>query len=434
MSIHRYMQALIVLLLLIFCPFPAVGQEGARGRQLIVEGIEIEGNSKTRPQVISRYLVLEAGSPITSEALLVSKQRLIATQFFKQADVYTRPGSQKGKVVVVVEVEERKWPYYRFEGGHGDLDGWYVAPVGFCFDNFAGRGHQLDWKWKIGSRISRDDFHYRHPYMMDGAGALDVQLFEEDQHFFHFIHGDEVEERVKSSGIIAQLSGTGGRYRHAFIAVRNQHYRPAFHSRLDSLFHDDFRDSQIAALVLGLQGDTRDNDRYPLKGLWGRLSGELALGSEANFPKIEADIRFYRRMSKRNVFALRLHGGYVGEDAPFYERFYLGGPYSLRGYPTARLTPIGWGTKLFLVQSEMRFPLSEKKFPRHKHTAVIYFDLGGIWLPGELPGLGDLSRSLGIGYRRKTKVIGMLRVDFSLPISTVDENDFRFQISLGNTF
>ena len=433
MAIHRYTQALIALLLL-FCPFFAVGQEIERTRQLIVEGIEVEGNSKTKLQVISRYLVLEEGGPITPEALLVSKQRLIATQFFKQADVYTRPGSQKGRVVVVVEVEERKWPYYRFEGGHGDLDGWYVAPVGFCFDNFSGRGHQLDWKWKIGNRIARDELHYRHPYMMDGAGALDVQLFGEEQSFFHFIDGNEVEEMVKSGGVFAQLSGTGGRYRHAFIAGRGQHFRPVFQPLLASLFPDDFRNTRIAALVLGLQGDTRDSDYYPLKGLWGRLSGELALGSAANFPKIEMDIRFYQRMSKRNVFALRLHGGYVGEDAPFFERFYLGGPYSLRGYQTGRLTPVGWGTKLFLVQSEMRFPLSEKKFPQHKHTAVIYCDLGGIWLPGELPGPGDLSRSLGVGYRRRTKVIGVLRIDFSLPSSAVDENDFRFQISLGNTF
>ena len=122
---------------------PAVAQDPAR--QLVVEGIEITGNFKTRPTVIHRYLTVAAGEPISPEDLLISEQRLSETEFFKQVDVYTRPGSEKGRLVVVVEIEERKWPRFRFEGGNGELDGWYIVPVGFHFDNFSGRGQRLAW-------------------------------------------------------------------------------------------------------------------------------------------------------------------------------------------------------------------------------------------------------------------------------------------------
>ena len=390
-------------------------------RQLLVEKIEIEGNSKTRPQVILQHLTVEPGQPIGPGDLLESQTRLARTRFFKQVEVYTRPGSQKGELIVVVVVEERRWPYYRFEGGRGELEGWYIVPIGFCFDNFAGRGHRLDWKWRIGNRTSSSSLHYQHPELFSGAAALDVSLFGQAQEFFHFEGDEQHDELVESSGLRLLLRGREGRYRNAFLAFRSQHS--------DS--------TRVVALAAGLHTDTRDNSAYPLDGFWGRVTGELALagiGGDVNFPRVTLDGRIYRRMGERNVFACRLHGGYVGRSAPFYERFYLGGPYSLRGYKTGRLTPPGWGTKVFLMQSEMRFPLSQARFPRHRHTGVLYYDVGGIWLPGELPGPQDLDHSFGMGYRLRLKVLGVLRIDFSLPATGLDENSFRFQISLGNAF
>ena len=427
----------VFLLLLVGLLLPRAGLAQPGARQLVVEKIEIEGNSKTRPRVILQRLTVEPGQPIGPEDLLESRERLTRTRFFKQVDVYTRPGSQKGQLIVVVAVEERKWPYYRFEGGRGELEGWYIVPIGFCFDNFTGRGHRLDWKWRKGDRTSRESLHYQHPHLFSGAATLDVYLFGQSQEFSHFVGNKEIQERVRSSGFRLLFSGRKGWYRHAFLAFRSQDYEPDFNDSLALFFGDDFDRTRVVALSAGLHTDTRDNTAYPLEGFWGRLSGELALDeidSEVSFPRIAVDARVYRRMSARNVFAFHFHSGYVGKGAPFYERFYLGGPYSLRGYKTGRLTPIGWGTKLFLIQTEMRFPLSLDHFPEHRHTAVLYYDAGGIWLPGELPGPRDLEHSLGVGYRLRVKVLGVLRIDFSLPATGLDKKDLRFQVSLGNAF
>lgn len=428
---------LFALLLLFWSSLPGDAQPADTHRRIVVESIEIEGNTKTKPEVILRYVTIQPGDAITSEMLLVSRERLEQTGFFKEVDLYTRPGSEKGKLVVVVEIRERKWPYYRFEGGHGDLNGWYIVPVGFCFDNFSGRGHRLDWRSKTGSRISSESLHYQYPNAFGRAGAVDVYLFGKSQEFFHFIGGSDINEKVKSDGFRVQISDREGRYKHAFLSYRWESYKPDDNNVLASFFPGDLRNTSIAALALGLQDDTRDNTAYPLEGIWGSLSGELALrgiGGEKLFPKILLDVRTYRRMSERNVFAFRVKGGYTDENTPFYERFYLGGSYSLRGYPTGRLTPVGWGTKLLLLQSEMRFPLSTEQFPKHKHTGVVYYDVGGIWLPGETPGIRDFSHSLGFGYRRRLRILGVLRIDFSLPTNKVTEHAFRFQLSLGNTF
>ena len=86
--------ALGVFLLLAGSLFrPDAGAAEAETRQLVVEKIEIEGNAKTRPGVILQHLTVEPGQPIGPEDLLNGQSRLSKTRFFKQVDVYARPGS-----------------------------------------------------------------------------------------------------------------------------------------------------------------------------------------------------------------------------------------------------------------------------------------------------------------------------------------------------
>lgn len=439
-----------LLLVLLSAAAGSVAEPADQERRPVIEAIEVAGNTKSGPHVVLRHLTIEVGDPATPEALVAGKDRLAGTRFFKSVDVHTRPGTEKGQLIVVVTVEERKWPYFRPVGGHDGLNGWYIAPIGFCFDNFSGRGHYLDWQSSIGHRISREAWHYRHPEFRDGSAYLDVELFGKTEQYRHYIRLQaeaegttrsaprlKFDEEVKSSGVNIRIGGRSGMPQHTFIAWRSEGYKPERNPVLELYMPGEFRNTYITSLTLGRRVDSRDNAAYPLKGYWGTLSGGAAMKAadgHAVFPKLVLDVRRYCRTSGRKVFALRVKAAYTGSGAPFYERFYLGGPYSLRGHRTGSLTPVGWGTKLLLVQSEMRFPLSIARFPEHRHTAVLWGDAGGCWAPGNVPGARELSHSLGVGYRLRVRALGMLRFDFALPTSGVDENDFHFQLSLGHAF
>ncbi|RMF59759.1 MAG: hypothetical protein D6743_15890, partial [Calditrichaeota bacterium] len=158
------------------------------------------------------------------------------------------------------------------------------------------------------------------------------------------------------------------------------------------------------------------------------------VGSDVNFSKITLDTRFYKRVFDKEVVAFHFKGGYASQNTPFYERFYLGGANSLRGYPDRRLTPVGWGTKLILTNTEFRFPLSTKNFPYHKSSAVLFFDAGGIWKPGQTVRIDDFYAAAGFGFRIKLPIVGVTRFDFSFPLNKIDNNDFQLHISLGHTF
>ena len=422
---------------LLFLVATCLSQSFESTKKLIIEKIEIEGNSKTEPSVILQYLTLQTGDFLDPADILICKQRLSQTQFFKNVDVYTRPGLQPGNVVIVVEVEERKWPYYQFEGGTSDLDGWYIIPVSFHFDNFFGKGNIFGWQWRIGNHISGSSFFYRKSNIPVLKADLKFDLFSQTQEFLHYIDELDTLEKVKTSGFRIKLNGKPARYGKLFFLMKFLYIKPFYNEYLASYFPDDFQNIHYTSFTLGLNQDNRDNSAYPLNGFWGEVSGELASqNNNKNLicAKLMLDSRYYLKLRDKHVLALHIECDYTGKNTPFYNRFYLGGPYSVRGYLDRRLTPIGWGTKLFLLQSEIRFPLSKKNFPSHTHTAVLFFDTGGLWVPGQSPDHKQLYSGLGFGYRIKLPIVGITRFDFGFPLKRIDDNRFMFHIALGHTF
>ncbi|MFQ6112783.1 MAG: BamA/TamA family outer membrane protein, partial [bacterium] len=285
------------------------------------------------------------------------------------------------------------------------------------------------------------------PNLFGDSVFLDLELYGAGHDFIHYFGSNRISHDVDSGGLRIKMGGTQGFFKHIYFAYRIETYKPGLTAQIadndstitsfPSAIADDLQKTTIGAFSLALHADFRDNPYYPLNGFWGALVGEVAhdeVGSEINFSKITLDARFYKRVFGRQVFAFHLKSGYATENTPFYERFYLGGANSLRGYPDRRLTPIGWGSKLILTNTEFRFPLSGKNFPYHKTTGILFFDAGGIWLPGQTPKLDDFFTSLGFGFRIKLPIVGITRFDFSFPVNEVDHNDFQFHISLGHTF
>lgn len=413
-------------------------------RQLIVEKIEIVGNTKTHPEVIYQHLTIGPGDAIDPARIEENDRRLEQTNFFKEVEFYTRPGSETGKLILIIEIKERRWPYFQFEGGFSDLNGWFFVPASLRFDNFSGGGELLGLRWVLGDRVSKLALGYRRTFE---AVALDMELYGGGQQFIHYFGAARGQQNVGFGGARFELRSTRGWLKHFFYAYRVGSYNPDGFVTLtetDSTLNllppqlaKDIDKTQIGVIALGAAIDTRDNPIYPLNGFWGALTAEIAndrFGSDRDFGKVTFDGRFYKQTWRHQVLALHVKAGYAGASAPFYERFYLGGANSLRGYDDRRLTPLGWGTKLFLSSAEFRFPLTTKHFPNHKSSGVVFFDAGGIWSPGETPEVNDIFAAAGFGFRVRLPVLGVTRFDFSFPLNNVDNNDFQFHISLGQTF
>jgi outer membrane protein insertion porin family len=187
----------------------------------------------------------------------------------------------------------------------------------------------------------------------------------------------------------------------------------------------------------------------PNKGQRTELFAEYTggpLGGDKNFYKLELKTAWYfKGLFSGHVLEVVGRTGVAdsldnSNDVPFYDRFYLGGLYSLRGYeyreigPREPLTdgsgleePVGGDTYWF-GSLEYSLPIIERL------RFAVFYDIGYVGAKPYDFNFSDYADNWGIGLRLNLP-IGPLRLDYGVPISYPDNVDGsgRFQFGVGYT-
>ena len=195
-----------------------------------------------------------------------------------------------------------------------------------------------------------------------------------------------------------------------------------------------------SAVTPGLTYDSRDHFFNPTEGTKFAISNKMAgLGGDSRFIKTDMSVRWHYPLLKDpnwgGAYVLALGGslGYgVGfnhnsnNDLPLFERYFLGGINSIRGFQERSIAPrspsncdangtnctsteVTGGDKAAVVNVEILFPVMEQYGLR----GVAFFDVGSSFNSFSY---GDLRRSVGIGGRWMSP-FGPLRVELGFPIS-----------------
>jgi len=205
--------------------------------------------------------------------------------------------------------------------------------------------------------------------------------------------------------------------------------------------------------------DTRDKPLDAHRGFYQTadlgITGK-GIGASANFARFLGQSAYYKEIGLGIVWAnsvrLGLEHAYGNSDVPTSERFFSGGGTTLRGFPIngagpqrivpfcskpsdpstcANITvPIG-GHELFVLNSEMRFPLPIMK----NLGAVLFYDGGNVYRTINISRfVSDYTNTVGFGLRYNTPV-GPIRVDIGRNLNPV--TGFRatqFFVTLGQAF
>jgi len=123
---------------------------------------------------------------------------------------------------------------------------------------------------------------------------------------------------------------------------------------------------------------------------------------------------------------------------PFFERYNLGGAYSLRGFRYRDVSPkeagingvepqpIG-GNSYFMVSAEYSIPIVDRV------RVAAFYDMGNVYYNSYQFSLGTFSASVGAGLRLNLP-IGPLRLDLGFPIQKANnERDQIFNFTVGYT-
>ena len=202
----------------------------------------------------------------------------------------------------------------------------------------------------------------------------------------------------------------------------------------------------ISKAGLTLLRDTRNSFLFTRRGNRTSLVSELAgLGGDVNYVKLEARTAQFIPTFDSLEQTLSIVGriGTVSpygssDDVPFYDKFYLGGPESLRGFDFRDVSPrdeddpnesIG-GNSYGLISFEYSFRIVEPL------GLVVFYDAGFVNESDYNFSFSNYASNWGIGAR--ILLMGSpLKLDLGFPITTpddIDEEGAQFNFSFGTRF
>jgi len=124
-------------------------------------------------------------------------------------------------------------------------------------------------------------------------------------------------------------------------------------------------------------------------------------------------------------------------EIPIYERFFVGGSTTVRGYRERKIGPIDAVTKDPLGGNAFLVGNVEYLYPLFNFLKVAaFYDVGNLWAKTSKFGTGNYKSGIGLGVRLKTP-IGPVMLDYGIPLNKeagedkIGDGRFHFNISQG---
>ena len=453
-------------------------EEGAKFK---IEKIEIRGNTHTKDKVIRRELAVSPGEDFDMVRVKVSKQRLEGLDFFEPGKVDARPEPTDppiaGRKNLVIGVEEKNTGSLSVGAAFSSVD----AIVGFAefqqrnFDlfnppKFMGGGQKFRLRVQLGTQ--RKDFvaTFIEPWFLERKLQLSLEAYHREASYQSL---DSIYDETRTGFSVGLTRALGSdfligsiNYTLENIGIFLNH---GWHGweygavpgpggpgggipgiippNVPDAILNERGNHLLSRFRASLAWDTRNSVQLPDRGQRTEVYAEVAGGGDRSFYKLHLQSDWYfRGFLPGHVLEL---GGRTGVadafgsgDVPFYDRYYLGGLYSLRGFRYRSVSPrqpgfsepIGGDTYWF-GYAEYSIPIFQQEKERGVGVRLaVFYDIGTVGASPYDYNFGDFNDNWGIGLRLNLP-IGPLRLDYGVPIhhDKFNSGSGRFQFGVGYT-
>jgi outer membrane protein insertion porin family len=453
------------------------------GQKAFVEQINIRGNIKTKDKVIRRELAIAPGEVFDMVRVKISKQRLEGLDYFDKVDFQPEPTDPPiaGRKNLEVNVEEKDTGKFTLGAGINSDSGL----VGFAeitqgnFDlfhppYFTGGGQKLRLFVQLGTQQQDYELDFTEPWFLNRKLALGVSLY---RHEMDYESPNSIYNESRTGTRLSLTRALGSDFLIGSISYavedvginlnggwhnQEQQYIPPvppakigtvnnIQPNVPSAILEQTGDHLFQRFGASLAYDTRNSNKLPNHGQRTELDPELSVG-DTTYYKLEARTAwFFPGFFKGQVLEADGRAGIAdslsGADVPFYDRDYLGGLYSLRGFkfrnvaprdpsygtnPNMANEPIG-GDSFWYGSLEYSIPILEKDNGPSLRFALFY-DAGAVGA-GTYSFSGNFDDDYGLGLRLDIPHLGPLRLDYGIPITHDQYNGAsgKFQFGAGYT-
>ena len=431
------------------------------GQRHTVRSVEIQGNTKTRSTVIARELALGPGEVFDLARTRVSEARLRNTQFFEEVRVTPVSTTIPGQSDLRVTVKEGPTGQVSFGAGYSTVEGLVgfveYAESNFDFSNsegwYRGDGQKFRVRLQVGSLTNSFEHSFEEPALWERDLAVGYSI---ERRFAGYASANY---SVLSEGVSVYarrriFSNIEGRLSYNLRRMSVDNVTASAPN--DVVSEAAAGPRVISSVSASLTYDTRDEYNFPTKGSRISLTEELAgngFGGDVKYLKSELRSGRWFLLSPTAEQTIGVIGrlGMItgsGGSIPFYERFYLGGAYDMRGfsyndvgaydtYDTSHGSnqPMGGMTYGYLSAEYTIRAADNLRF-------AAFYDYGFVNKSEANFNVSQANSDYGLGMRI---LLGgaVMRLDFGFPLQTTkvpgtgaDLNDggMKFNFSFGTVF
>ena len=420
------------------------------GEKVLLDSIEVQGNTKTKSNVILRELALAPGDVFDLTRMESSRYRLMNTRFFEDVNIVDVPTDVPGRRNMRVTLKEARTGNLTFGAGFSSLEKAIlfaeVTQGNFDLFNwrsfFQGDGQKFRLRAQLGSRSNEFVLYFEEPWLFEQRLAGGFELYRRESEFY----GPFSERRAGFEVFVRKVlfEMVEGRFGYNLDRVHIYDLQPYASSVIQKAA------AETPMLISKFSGTLlRDrrmgNILFPSGGSRIEFRNEFAgtvFGGDADYWKTELRTAKFIPTFQAMEQTISLMGrvGFISamddsETVPFFDRFFLGGPYTLRGFgyrevgpKDTRGEPEG-GNTYGLFSLEYTFKIADPL------RFAMFYDMGFVEASEFDFNPSNYNSNWGLGLR--IMVMGApLRLDLGFPLKTDAWNDqsHEFNFSFGTRF
>ena len=405
------------------------------GRKVLVERINIKGNTVTNDSVVRGELLLDEGDPFSKVKLQKSISNIQSRKLFKTVKHKLTEGSSKDLRVLEIQVQEQ--PTGEISAGAGTGTEGTTFQFALQENNYLGKGLIIDTALDLSENSVRGGFDIINPNYNYSGNSVDMGV------------SSKKTDRP-DSGYENTLTRFG-------IGTRFEQYNDIFFSPRLELAFDDMKVDSTASDSLkkqagdfteftfgyGIQKDTRDRSFMPTTGSILGFTQELPLLAEDNSSVLNRiSASKYKSFGDDVVGAVKFYASAivaVEDDVRLSKRLHIPSK-RLRGFESRKIGPIDQGDYVggnyaTALNIEAALP---NLLPEATQTDVAAFvDIGNLWHVDYDASAGQSSKirsSFGLATNMYTPV-GPLNFVIAQDLSSAETDITQtFKFEIGTSF
>ena len=405
------------------------------GEKLLVERINITGNTVTNESVIRSEIILDEGDPYTKIGLDKSIANIKSRNIFRKVNSKVSQGSENNLKIIDIDIEEMPTGEISAGAGVGTNGGSFAFQV--SENNWLGEGKNVKFSLTTDEESLEGTLNYFDPNYNFLGNAISYSLYS--------VSNDKPNQGYENSLIGAGIDTRFEQYENIFVALGL------------AASYDDLRTDNSASAALkkqsgdfseltasyGFDYDQRDRSFIPTSGSIIGFRQTLPFYADRNCISNTFTLSKYMSFSENILVANKYYvsaiEGLNDDDVRLNKRNFLSSK-RLRGFQRGKVGPkddkdhVG-GNYAAAVNFEMNLP---KLLPDSTNLDVgLFLDLGNVWGVDYDKSIDESNRlrsSAGL-VANYSSPIGPLSFTFSQNLSKAPTDETEsFNFNLGTTF